>query len=53
MLQALDDGPLGKLTQLCNEIYQHKILAKRTERVNIYTYPQETKSNQMSRVQDN
>ena len=21
MLQALDDGPLGKLTQLCNEIY--------------------------------
>ena len=21
MLKALDDGPLGKLTQLCNEIY--------------------------------
>ncbi len=29
---------------------QHRTLAKRTERVNIYTYPQETKSNQMSRV---
>ena len=52
MLKALDDGPLGKLTQLFNEIY-NRVLAKRTERGNIYTYPQETKSNQMSRVQDN
>ena len=40
------------VTELCNEI-QHMILAKRFERVNIKTYSQETKSNQMPEIRDN
>ncbi len=40
MLKALDDGPLGKLTQLCNEIYNTGLLAKISERVNIYSHHQ-------------
>ena len=44
MLKAIDD--LEQLTELCNDtIIQHRILAKRSERVNICTYHQYAKSN--------
>ena len=53
MLKALDDGPIEKLTQLCNEIYNTGYWPKDLKESIFIPIPKKTKSNQMSRIQDN
>ena len=44
MLKALDDGPLGKLTQLCNEIYNTGYWSKERKESICIPIPQKPKA---------
>ena len=44
MLKALDDGPLGKLTQLCNETYNTGYWPKELKGSIFITFPKKPKA---------